>query len=59
MKYFYVHWLRWGMPMEGIKKNKPKYLKINDETKKVLENGIILLLSVTLYCIHKQIIFQN
>lgn len=47
------------MPMEGIKKNKPKYLKINDETKKVLEIGIILLLSVRLYCIHKQIIFQN
>lgn len=45
--------------MEGIKKNKPKYLKINDETKKVLEIGIILLLFVRLYCIHKQIIFQN
>lgn len=53
MKYFYVYWLRWGMFMEGIKKNKLKYLKINDEIKKVLEIGIILFFCVRLYCIYK------
>lgn len=63
-----IHWFRWGRHKEKETKiledkwwnqgciyyilSIPVY--IPDETKKVLENGIILLLSVRLYWIHKQ-----